>query len=64
MESMNLEEKLVELEFINGELIAEYNEIDQVLRAVGFPQGMASLKDVAGDLMRQAIIESQHDNML
>ena len=64
MESVNLEEKLAALEFMHAELVANYKEIDQVLRAVGFPHGMASLKDVAGDLMRQTIRESQFDNTM
>jgi len=62
MESVNLEEKLAKLEFLHNDLMAEYNEIDQVLIAVGFPRGLASMKDVAGDLMNKQIKESQLDN--
>lgn len=54
MERMNLEEKLAELERIYEQLTEEYKEIDQVLRAIGFPYGMVSLKDVARELIKEA----------
>lgn len=53
MESHKLKEKLNELEYVYQDLMEEYTSIDQVLQAIGFPYGLASLKDVAGNLISE-----------
>lgn len=53
MESNKLKARLNELEFAHQNLIEEYESIDQILHAIGFPYGLASLKDVAGDLINE-----------
>jgi hypothetical protein len=53
MENKQLEEKIAELEFINDQLISEYKHIDHLLQAIGFPCGLASLKEVGQDLIEE-----------
>ena len=53
MENKQLKEKIAELEFINDQLISEYMHIDHLLQAIGFPSGLASLKEVGQDLISE-----------
>ena len=61
MESDKLKEKLRRLEFIHEDLMEEYNSIDQVLQAIGFPEGMTSLKEVAGNLIDERNEQINYD---
>ena len=54
----DLTEKLAKLEFQNDQLVAELEYVDSLLRAVGFTDGLASVKAAAREL---ADYESMRD---
>ena len=53
MNKAQLEKKIARLEFIQDQLEAELHYIDNLLKSVGFPQGIASAKEVALELLQQ-----------
>lgn len=53
MTKAQLEKKIAKLEFIQDQLETELYYIDGLLKSVGFPQGIASAKDVALELLHQ-----------
>lgn len=55
MTKEQLEKKLAQLEFANDQLIAELNYLDQLMRQVGFTEGLESLKMTA-----QELYENEH----
>ena len=50
MEIEQLRERIAQLEFQNDQLTAELQYIDQLLRSVGFSDGLASVKAAAQEL--------------
>lgn len=46
----DLEKKLAHLEFINDQLLSELGYVDQLMRQVGFTDGLESLKSTAKEL--------------
>lgn len=44
--------KLAYLEFVEDQLSAELNYVDNLLKSVGFPQGVRSVKEVARDIIQ------------
>jgi len=53
MEKQEMIEKLAFLEFEHDQLIAEYDELDELLHAIGFPNGVHSIKQVAADMIHE-----------
>ncbi|WP_213318833.1 hypothetical protein [Chlamydiifrater volucris] len=45
--------RLAELEFVNDQLFAELQYIDQLLYSVGFPKGLKTIKDVAREVLAE-----------
>ncbi len=54
----DLEKKLAYLEFINDQLLSELAYVDQLMRQVGFTDGLESLKSTAKELF-----ESDQENL-
>jgi hypothetical protein len=50
MENEKLQERIAQLEFQNDQLIAELEYVDQLLRSVGFAEGLKSVKSAAQEL--------------
>jgi hypothetical protein len=48
-----LEQRIAYLEFIQDQLISEIEEVNELLVAVGFPQGIKSLIVVAKELIQE-----------
>jgi hypothetical protein len=46
----DLSKKLAQLEFVNDQLVSELAYIDQLMRQVGFSEGLDSLKTTAKEL--------------
>jgi hypothetical protein len=44
--------KIAYLEFVEDQLGTEINYIDILLKSVGFPRGIASVKEVARDILQ------------
>jgi short-subunit dehydrogenase len=53
--------KIAELESINDQLSSEIQEIDILLRSSGFPNGLASLKAVAQEMLQ--MMHEEQENM-
>ena len=50
MENEKLQERIAQLEFQNDQLTAELEYVDQLLRSVGFSEGLKSVKAAAQEL--------------
>lgn len=48
--------KVSRLEFEHDQLLAELSDVDELLRAVGFPEGLKSAKEVAQEVIRDGVI--------
>ena len=57
MNKAQLEQKINKLEFIHDQLEAELQYVDHLLRSVGFPQGLASAKEVALEMLEETEAE-------
>lgn len=63
MNKAQLQQKIAHLEFIHDQLEAEILYVDSLLKSVGFPQGLASAKEVALELLEGSEQEeSQAEN--
>ncbi len=58
MNKTQLQQKIARLESIHDQLEAEIEYIDQLLKSVGFPQGITSAKQVALELLEEENQES------
>ena len=47
----DLLKKIAYLEFVEDQLSTELNYMDVLLKSVGFPRGVASVKEVARDIL-------------
>jgi hypothetical protein len=53
MNRKKLLRKIAYLEFINDQTITELRYIDKLLRIVGFPNGLETVKSAAHEVMRK-----------
>lgn len=53
MKKEELLKQMLELEEMNAELMQEIYETDQIMRRVGFSEGLATVKAVALDLCKR-----------
>lgn len=57
MTKAKLYKKLAYLEFVQDQLETEVLELNKLLQSVGFPQGLASVKQVAEELIAHGELE-------
>lgn len=62
MNKAQLEQKIARLEFAHDQLESELTYVDNLLKSVGFPRGLASAKEVALELLEESEQESQFEN--
>ena len=55
MDINQLQKKIAGLEFVNDQLDMEIQELDQLLKATGFPEGIASVKSIAQELIAEGL---------
>lgn len=53
MENRALEKKIARLEFINDQLATELRYIDNLLKAIGFPEGLETIKSAAEEVAEE-----------
>ena len=53
IEKQSMLKTISELESMNDQLVSELNFLDELLRKVGFEEGLATLKSAAVDLIEQ-----------
>lgn len=54
MNKTQLEQKIARLESVHDQLESELVYVDQLLKSVGFPEGVQSVKAVALELLEEA----------
>ena len=57
MESKILEKKIAYLEFVNDQLSSEIEYVDQLLRIIGFPDGLSTIKSAAQEVIEEESFE-------
>lgn len=55
MSHQEIQQKIAGLEFMNDQLSTELHEVDRLLRATGFPKGIASAKSIAQELIEDGM---------
>ena len=53
MEKEQLQKRISELETLNDQLVAELRYLDELLKAVGFTDGLKTIKLAAEELLEQ-----------
>ncbi len=48
-----LEKKIAYLEFVNDQLSSEIHYVDQLLRLIGFPEGLETIKSAAQEVIEE-----------
>ena len=65
MSDSKLIQRITELEFINDQLMSELIYIDDLLKAIGFPEGIETAKQAAKELKEmEQDANNQNDNDL
>jgi hypothetical protein len=54
MNKIQMNKKIARLQSLHNELQAELSYVDNLLRSVGFPQGLASAKEIALELIQNS----------
>jgi len=57
MSNLSLEKKIAYLEFINDQLTSEIYHTDQLLKLIGFPEGLATIKKAAQEVIEEEGLE-------
>lgn len=57
MDTSQLQQRLAYLEFVHDQLETEVTELDLLLRSIGFPQGLSSIKEIAHEILAHGDIE-------
>jgi hypothetical protein len=52
-----LEKKVAYLEFVNDQLLSEIHYIDNLLRLIGFPEGLETIKSAAKEAIEEGLSE-------
>lgn len=53
MQEKQLVDRIAHLEFVNDQIAAELLELDKLLRAIGFSEGVKSVKSAAKEIFQQ-----------
>jgi len=52
MVKKDLTKRVAYLEFVNDQLLSELKSVDELLKAVGFPEGLENVKEAARELQQ------------
>lgn len=58
MDDQEMRRKIAYLEFVNDQLVSEMGEIDEMMRFIGFADGLETVKETAWNLY-----ESEHEEI-
>ena len=47
------EKKIAYLEFVNDQLLSEIQYVDHLLRSIGFPEGLNTIKNAAQEVIEE-----------
>lgn len=62
MTSAEMERRIAELEFINDQLSAELSYVDNLMRSIGFTEGLTSIKATAQEVLEQGLTVETQDS--
>lgn len=48
-----LEQKIAYLEFVNDQLVSEIQYVDRLLKLIGFPDGLETIKSAAQEVIEE-----------
>lgn len=57
MEQQQLQQKIAYLEFVNDQLVSEIDYVDRLLRIIGFPEGLETIKSAAQEVIEEEGLE-------
>ena len=53
MKKTDLEKKVAYLEFVNDQILSEIHYVDRLLKLIGFPDGLETIKNAAQEVMEE-----------
>lgn len=53
MEKSNEQQKIAYLEFANDQLVSEIHYVDRLLKIIGFPDGLETIKSAAQEVIEE-----------
>lgn len=59
MENKLLEQRVAYLEFVNDQLTSELQYVDHLLRIIGFPEGLTTIKDAAKEVIQEEGLDGE-----
>ncbi len=59
MTTEEIQRKIAHSEFVHDQLVTELEALDRLLRATGFPDGVASVRQVAEEMLQEGILDSE-----
>lgn len=62
MTKVQLLKRIAYLEFVQDQLVMELSTVDHLLRSLGFPCGLQSVKHVAQELLENPPLSEEHYN--
>lgn len=57
MDEKSLLKKIAHLEFVNDQLASELRYVDRLLRVIGFPDGLNTVKETAEEVKEEGDLE-------
>ncbi len=61
MSEEELVKQLAQLEFVNDQLTCELRYVDDLLKSIGFPEGLDTVKRAAHDLQEKTYLDPDLD---
>ena len=56
---IELEKKIAYLEFVNDQLTSEIHYTDRLLKLIGFPEGLITIKEAAKQVIEEEGLETE-----
>ena len=53
MSNQNMKQRIAYLEFVNDQLLSEIRYVDELLRLIGFPEGLETIKVAAQEVLEK-----------
>lgn len=57
MKEQESQQRVAYLEFVNDQLISELHYVDRLLKSIGFPEGLQTIKQVAQETLEEGLTD-------
>lgn len=64
METQEILKRIAYLEFVNDQLATELQDLDDLLRKAGFPNGVESVREVACEILEERMFDPNENDYL